>query len=71
MVATAGELLLGLDLETERRIHDLFMGKRCCQCARSAVRLFGRHYYCDDHFPQNSLKAIRWPKVYRAAITTR
>ena len=60
MFETAGAGLHELGSETAKLIRALFNGKRCCKCERSAVRLFGKHYYCDQHFPPPSGKTSNW-----------
>ena len=41
---------MGLDPQTERRLQELFGGRRCCRCGSPAVRLIDDRFYCQGHF---------------------
>jgi hypothetical protein len=54
-----------LEPVTIQLLQECFEDQKCCRCARPAVRLARKRFYCDHHFPLHRTDAEVARRVYK------
>ena len=58
---------LRLDPETQKKLNEVFGGKRCHRCGEAATRLVGDQFVCTSHFLRKQPAGASLPRAYRCS----